>query len=129
VSDLTRPEQVINEIKAICAKHDVACLAVVCSVDDVAFLRRIDPSWSCAWMEPVPGDTDGAVQVRIRSKLVDYGGDKARQKREVEATTGMFIAFMNWAGETVEQMKQITAMLGKHFPVIKHHEKWRRGTW
>jgi hypothetical protein len=132
--DKTVPEKVIDEIKAVCAKHDVACLAVVASVDGLAFLRKVDPSWSCAWMEPVPGDTDGAVAVRIRSKVAEYPGAtlderKASQKLQVEATTGMFIAFMNWAQLTLDNMTQITAMLGKHFPEIMHHEKWRRGRW
>jgi hypothetical protein len=128
--DRTDPEKAVDEIKEICAKYDLACLAVISSLDDVAFVRRIDPSWSCAWMEPVPGDKDGTVAVRIRSRLKeDYGGDKERQKREINGTTGMFIAFLNWAEETREHMTQITALLAKHFPQILHHEKWRRGKW
>jgi hypothetical protein len=134
VDDRTVPEKAIDEIKEVLARHNCAGLVVVCDETDVAFVRRIDPPWSCAWMEPVPGDTDGRVAVRIRSKLVDYPGDteaekKANQKLQVEATTGMFMAFMGWADETFQQMTQITAMLAKHYPEILHHEKWRRGKW
>lgn len=127
--DRTVPEKAIDEIKEVLERHDCAGLVVVASKDQVAFVRKIDPTWSCAWMEPVPGDTDGKVTVRIRSKLEEYGGDKERQKAEIEATTGMFIAFMGWAEGTREQMLQITTMLGRHYPEILHSEHWRRGKW
>ncbi len=127
MNDLTVPEKAINEIKEILAKHDLAGFVIVSSMDDVAYLRKIDPTWSCAWMEETGPDRQ--VTVRIRSKLEDYGGDKERQKREIEATTGMFLTFHGWAERTREQMSQVTRMFAKTFPMILHVEKLRRGTW
>jgi hypothetical protein len=130
----TNPQKAVDEIKEILEKYDLAAMVSVLDRTDMAFIRRIDPTWSCAWMEPVPDDPDGAVQVRMRSKWVEYPGDseeekKAAQKLQVEATTGMFIAFLNWLGETRDQMVQITAMLAKHYPQIMHSEKWTGGKW
>lgn len=125
--ELTVPEQAINEIKAILERHDLAGLVIVSSLNDVAFLNKIDPTWSCAWMEE--SGPDGQVTVRIRSQIKEYGGDKERQKIEVEGTTGMFISFMNWADKTLGNMVSITTMLGQNFPEIMHSEHWRRGTW
>lgn len=124
----TTPQKAVDEIKEVLEKHDLAAMIIVMDQTDIAFVRRIDPTWSCAWTEEAEG-SDGAFTIRIRSKLADYGGDKARQKSEVEATTGMFIAFMQWCGETRENMVQITAMLAKHFPEIMHSEKWTGGKW
>lgn len=109
----------------ILKKHDLAAMVIVMDQSNSAFIRRIDPTWSCAWMEEVEGK-DGFL-VRIRSKLVDYGGDKERQKAEVEATTGMFISFMQWCENTKENMFQVTTMLAKHFPEMLHSEKWTGG--
>lgn len=122
----TAPQRAIDEIDEILKKYDLAAMVIVMDQSNVAMTRCIDPTWSCAWMEEQEGG-DGAFMVRIRSKLSDYGGDKARQKAEIEATTGMFITFMNWCGDTRETMVKITAMLAKHFPEMLHSEKWTGG--
>lgn len=122
----TVPQKASDEIKAVLEKYDVAAMVVITDQTDTAFLRRIDPTWSCSWMEE-GGD---GTQVRIRSRLKeDYGGDKERQKRELEATVGMFIHFMTWCEETRGAMVNVTAMLAKHFPQIMHSEKWTGGKW
>jgi hypothetical protein len=125
--DISVPEQAISEIKEILDKYDLACLAIVLSPDRMAYVRKIDPTWSCARVEEAD-DGDGYT-IRIRSKLIDYGGDKARQKMEVEATTGMFISFMGWAKATLDEMTKVTVMLGKAFPQILHSETWRKDRW
>jgi hypothetical protein len=121
----TVPQKVIDEIREILEKNDLAGMVLVQDRSNSAFLRRIDPTWSCAWMEPE--GPDGKVGVRIRSKLADYGGDKERQRADIEATVGMFISILNWCGETNNNMAQITAMLAKHYPEIMHSEKWTGG--
>lgn len=122
----TVPQKAVDEIMEILEKYDLAGLAITIDKTDAAFVRRIDPTWSCSWMEDQgPGKP---FMVRIRSRLKeDYGGDKERQKAELEATTGMFIAFMQWCEETRYNMEQITTLLAKHFPEILHSEKWTGG--
>jgi hypothetical protein len=47
-------------------------------------------SWSCARLLD---SGDGRTGIGVRSKLVDFGGDVARQKRELEWTLGMISGF------------------------------------
>lgn len=116
--DLTPDEQAIAEIKAILEKHDLAGLVIVVGPDHAAFLRQIAPSWSCARMEQLP---EGAA-VRVRSKREDYGS-LADQKKAVEQTAGMFLAFMNWMHETAEDMEAIVRMISRHYPDIRYWER------
>jgi hypothetical protein len=129
MDDRTQSEKAIDEIKEVLAKYDCGGFACVVSKDDIAFVRKIDPTWSCAWLQGPVGE-DGAAILRIRSRLKeDYDGDKDRQKAEIEATTGMFFVVHRWCEETAENMKQVIKLLAEKFPDIRHHEQWRRGRW
>lgn len=108
----------MEEIKAVLKKHDCAGLVTLASPSHTEYLYGISPSWSCAWLQPMP---DGFA-IRIRSKLKDYPSKEA-QKKSVEATTGMFLAFANMAERQQRQMAQLIAMLGKQFDEISHWEK------
>ncbi len=114
---MTSDEQAIEEIKAILERRDLAAMVIVVSPDHAAYLRHITPSWSCAWME----DKGGRVAVHVRSKREDYPNLEA-QKRSVEATTGMFITFMNWLRATADDMESIIGLIARHFPDIRHWE-------
>jgi hypothetical protein len=119
----TNPQKATDEIMEVLKKYDLAALVILMDQTDAAFVRRIDPTWSCAWIEEQgPGKP---YLVRIRSRLQeDYGGDKERQHAEISATTGMFLTFQDWCEETKQNMVQIMEMLAKHFPKIEHVTRW-----
>jgi pyrroline-5-carboxylate reductase len=111
-------QSAMAEIKAVLKKHDCAALVTLASPSHTEYLYEVAPSWSCAWLQPMP---DGFA-IRMRSKLKDYPSKEA-QKKTVEATTGMFLAFANMAERQQKQMTQLIAMLGKSFEEISHWEK------
>jgi len=108
----------MKEIQAVLKKHDCAALVTLASPSHTEYLYEIAPSWSCAWLQPTPE----GFAIRVRSKLKDYPSKDA-QKKAIESTTGMFLAFANMAERQQAQMGQLIAMLGKHFKDISHWEK------
>jgi hypothetical protein len=46
---MTPANQAIEEIKEIVKKYDLAAMVAVSSPDEIAYLKAISPSWSCAW--------------------------------------------------------------------------------
>jgi hypothetical protein len=116
---MTPANQAIEEIKEIVKKYDLAAMVAVSSPDEIAYLKAISPSWSCAWVEPVPG---GGVAIRVKAKLADFPSRDA-QKKTVEVTVGMFMGFQNFLEATAFEMSQIVTLLSRHYPDITHWER------
>lgn len=95
-------------------KHDIAGLVIIQSPDFAEFLLKIDPSWSCTWLEK---DKDGAEMLRFRARAVDFGGDLKARKRAQESTAGMLISFQEQAERWAGNMLKAMAMLGKHLAI------------
>lgn len=112
-------KEAMKEIVATCKKYDCAAMVTLASEKHVEFLYEISPSWSCAWIQPLP---DGEFGIRIRSKLKDYPS-KEVQGKVISLTAGMFLAFANMAESQQAQMKHLIAMLAPHLGGITHWEK------
>jgi hypothetical protein len=74
-------KKVMAQIKKILVENDVAGIVVIHSPGFSEFLVQIDTSYSCAKFE---GD-----QLRVRAKLSDYGGDKAKWAQMTSDTCNM----------------------------------------
>jgi hypothetical protein len=69
-------------ISSILLNEDVAGYIVLHEPGFSEYRLAIDPSWSVLSMI-------GEEGMRLRSKLEDYGGDRERQRKEIEATTNL----------------------------------------
>lgn len=77
------------EIEAVVKKHDLGALVVLHTPGMTEFFYDITPSYSCVWIDEAAG------QLRVKSKLADYGGDKEAQVRDQAATANMIHALAN----------------------------------
>lgn len=71
------------EIEAILRKHDLGGVVVLHTPGMTEFFYDIRPSYSCAWID------QSVSCVRVKSKLADYGGDKAVQQHDQAATANL----------------------------------------
>ena len=75
------------EITAILKKHDIAGHVILHNAPgESEVFMDLQPSYSKLIEE---GRDNEGVSFRLRSKLVDYGGDVDRQRYELEATLNM----------------------------------------
>ena len=87
-----------EEIKAVLKNYDIAGIVTLHTPGFSEYLFHITPSYSCAKVE-----TDA---IRIRAKLIDFKGDKQKQKQVLTDTSNMF----NLLSETTFRMNfQLTA--------------------
>jgi hypothetical protein len=75
-------KEVMARISAILAEEDIAAYVVLHEPGFSECLLAVEPTWSCLRMI-------GEEGIRLRSKLEDYGGDRERQHKEIEATTNL----------------------------------------
>jgi hypothetical protein len=78
--------QVRALIEEILREFDVAAIVFLAGRGRLETFERVDPSWSVLHLEDLPNGHQG---LRLRSKLADYHGDVARQKREQEWSVGI----------------------------------------
>lgn len=71
------------EIEGILKKHDLAAVVALHTPGMTEFFYDITPSYSRVWIDEVVG------QLRVKSKLSDYGGDKDAQLLDQGATANM----------------------------------------
>lgn len=73
----------MEEIKAIVKKYDIAANVILHYPIHVEYLHHIDTSWSCF---SVNGD-----ELRLKSKLSDYNGDKEKQLKVLNDTVNLVV--------------------------------------
>lgn len=76
-------KKAMEEIKVILNKYDVGASVVLHTPIFSEFLLKVDPSYSCAKFEN--------NELRIRSKLEDYNGDKTQQELTLTNTVNMIV--------------------------------------
>jgi hypothetical protein len=74
------------KIEAILKEYDIAGHVVLHCPGFIEVFRDMQPSYSKATIT----ERDGGTEVRVRSKLADYNGDKDAQRRDLEATANLF---------------------------------------
>lgn len=95
----------LDEISAILKKHDMAGMVMVANKSHVDWRMHVNTTWSCA-------SFDG-VELRVRSKLVDYPSREA-QKECLESTVGTFVAFHDILERLKENVSTVLVTLSKH---------------
>ena len=92
-----RLRQVRALIEDVLRENDV-CAQVILAGRAGRFENFTDlrASWSCVRLVETE---DGRSGVGVRSHLADYGGDKERQKRELEWSVGMVAGFGEIGGQ------------------------------
>lgn len=71
------------EIEGILKKHDLAAVVALHTPGMTEFFYDITPSYSCVWID------ERVQQLRMKSKLEQYGGDRQAQLSDQAATANM----------------------------------------
>ena len=99
-------KKAMEEIKAVLDKHDIAGSIVLHTPGHGEFLMKINPSYSCAFIDHLPGGQQG---IRFRSRLQeDHQGDAAKRHKAQEDTANMFDIMSSAVGQ--EALKYMDAM-------------------
>lgn len=73
-----------TEIEAILRKHDLAGVVVLHTPGMTEFFYDVRPSYSCAWID------EAKSQVRVKSLVADYGGNREAQLHDQAASANLF---------------------------------------
>jgi hypothetical protein len=71
------------KIEGILKEYDLGAVVVLHTPGMTEFFYDIAPSYSCCWIDEAAG------QLRMKSKVADYGGDRDAQIRDQAATANM----------------------------------------
>lgn len=93
----------MEEIKAILAKHDIGAMIVLHTPGHSEFLNKLNPSYSCIIQT---GD-----QIRFKSKLADYGGDKKAWERKTTDSLNLLQCITETAGHVLIPLFEFTEKL------------------
>lgn len=107
-------KKAMEEIKDILDKHDIAGAVVLHTPGHGEYLFKIDPSYSCAFIDNTPG-VEG---IRVRTRLQeDYNGDAKKRHQAQEDTVNMFDIFANLIGRQAVYSIETMKMLETHFDI------------
>jgi len=81
---------------------------------------HIRATWSNLHWEPVPGSSSRFL--RLRSKLADYGGDAARQKRDQEWSVGVIAGLAELLAQTAIPLLEVAEQFDKATGAV--HTPW-----
>lgn len=71
------------KIEGILKEYDLGAVVVLHTPGMTEFFYDVTPSYSCVWID------EAAQQLRAKSKLSEFGGDKKAQLRDQAATANM----------------------------------------
>lgn len=85
-------KKAMNEIQEILDKHDIAGAVVLHTPGFGEHLIKVNPSYSCAFLDNTPGKE----MIRVRTRLAeDYDGNSAKRNQAQQDTVNMFDTFAN----------------------------------
>lgn len=93
----------MEEMKAIFTKYDIGGVCILHTPGHGEFLNVLEPSYSCV---KVTGD-----HVRFKSKLVDYGGDKAAWLKKTTDSLNMLQTITEVGGHVILPLIDLTKRL------------------
>lgn len=76
-------------VETLLREHDLCADVVLAGRGRIEVFTHLDATWSRVAMREV----EGGHALRLRSKLADYGGDKDKQREDLEDTLGMVSSF------------------------------------
>jgi len=74
-----------GEIEAVLRKHDICAHVVLAGRGRMESMLHLDASWSNLYLH----QDEHGHGIRMRSKVAEYGGDRDKQRQDLEATSGM----------------------------------------
>jgi hypothetical protein len=95
------------EIEAILKKHDLAGVVVLHTPGMAEVFYDVEPSYSCLRIN------DKAGEVRVRSKLADYGGDTAAQRLGQAATANMAASLADSLGHVAVMFMEVAEVVDR----------------
>lgn len=104
-----------EEIKAVLRKYDICAHIALGSASHTEFVREFCATWTCMTM-------DGPNGFRVKSRLADYGGDKAAKKKVLEESIGVLMGFANQAERDCKTLNCLLMEIAKTIP-FDHIEK------
>lgn len=99
------------EFEALCKKYDCMGSALFSSPTHSEYINYFQTSWSVISLE-------SPTQLRLRSKLEDFGGDKAAQKKATESTLHALTSLVEWSRKTHEAYQSVIHQVGKHMRIL-----------
>jgi len=106
-------KEAMAEIKAILKKHDIAGHVVLHEPGFSEYLLAIEPSWSLLRFDK--------NQIRFRSKLEDFTGDRDAQHQASENTVSLIKHFVDVLNRDAGIFEDLHKILLKHWK-ITHSE-------
>lgn len=113
----TDPNAVIEEIKAVLVKHNVAGLVMVQSPERMAFLHHLCPTWTCCKQQQTPL----GLELRVKINAALYPDPKER-KKVIEDTTGMMFAFRSQLERSLDAMDMLCGTMEAAIGTVTHVE-------
>lgn len=98
-------KKAMEEIKSILAKHDIGGVVILHTPNHSEYLCKLNPSYSCIVQT---GD-----QIRFRSKLADYNGDKKAWQQKTTDSLNLLKCVTEVGGHVVLSLMPITDELTK----------------
>jgi hypothetical protein len=108
---------VMEEIKPILAKHDLAGCVFLYDNDKGEYFHRLDTKKGVIRMQKTP---EGEL-LRFRSKLADFNGDKEAQKQATEHSVGTLRVLCDMMGNSFMMLEGVYQQISQHID-IEHTE-------
>ena len=109
-------KKAIAQIKDILDEHDIAGAVVLHTPGHGEHLFKIDPSYSCAFIDNSPG----VHGIRVRTRLQeDYSGDARKRHQAQEDTVNMFDIMSHLVGTQAMYCIETMKMLEKNFDITR----------
>lgn len=94
------------EIVELLKRHGLVAAVVMCANDGkVELMLQLEAPWCKAFIE--------GGNIRLRSKLADYGGDRKRQRAELESTLSALSAIGEASAHQAMAMLAVAAQFDK----------------
>lgn len=99
-------KKAMEEINAILDKNDIAGIIILHTPGYAELNAKINPSYSCASFETVPGKGTG---IRIKGKRErDFGGDKVKQHESLKNTSNMLYNLGTIGSQTIMGILEVS---------------------
>lgn len=103
--------EAVLEFETLCKKYDCIGSVLFVSPTHSEFKYHLVSSWSVIAFE-------GNDRIRFRSKLEDFGGDKARQQFATESSAHALTSISEWGRTTHLNFKAVLEQLSKVMRIL-----------
>ena len=106
-------QAIMEEIKPILRKHNVAGLVILASPTHMEHLLELDPPWTCFQYDPDKGF------LRVRCKAADYPSRDA-QRTVLEASVGTLVGFHDVITKVSSNLDQVLLKIHQSGVLFDH---------